>query len=326
MPHVRRWDSPGTFHHVFARAFERRTLFESLRQVERFHAILTRASKRFDARFHAVAIVGNHFHLLVESGLVPLSVVMHYIDTCVATAFNRRNERTGYVLQGRFHSIVVEEETYFLELVRYIHLNPLRAGLVRNLTALAASRLTSLSALLGVGTMEYLEIEGVLGRFGSSPDDARPALLDFVAAGVGARSTFDEVMDQALEIAGQRGPIILGSEDFARETRRRIEMAAPEPEPITPNGPFDRLVLATCSAIDVNPSHVLDGLRTPESALARAAIVFLAKRDLRLPFTEIAARLRISVSTACRAWDRGEVVLAEGPSHLRRLRWLVEEE
>jgi REP element-mobilizing transposase RayT len=136
MPRGPRLDAPGVVHHVMARGIERRQLFRGDADREDFVARLDALCVDGDAALYAWCLLPNHFHLLVRTGAAPLSNLMRRLLTGYAGAFNRRHRRAGHLLQNRFKSIVVDEESYLLELVRYIHLNPVRAGVVADTTAL----------------------------------------------------------------------------------------------------------------------------------------------------------------------------------------------
>ena len=128
MPRGPRLDAPGVLHHVMVRGIERRRIFPAAADYEDFVARLARSASVGHWVVYAWALLPNHAHLLVRTAARPLSRSMRSLLTGYAGAFNRRHRRAGHLFQNRYRSIVVEEEPYFLELVRYIHLNPLRSG------------------------------------------------------------------------------------------------------------------------------------------------------------------------------------------------------
>ena len=166
MPRQSRLDAPGTLHHVIARGIERRKIFWKEDDYEEFVRRLDSVSSRTDVRVFAWSLLPNHFHLLLRTGDVGLSSVMRGLMTGYAAAFNRRHRRHGHLFQNRYKSIVCEEEVYVLELVRYIHLNVLRARVVSNLEELGRYRYAGHSALLGEAERPWQGTEWVLGRFG----------------------------------------------------------------------------------------------------------------------------------------------------------------
>ena len=145
MPPGFRWDvlphsvgnlRPGCLHHVMVRGIERTTLFRDDRDRADFVARLAALVGEAGLTVYAWALLPNHAHLLVRTGRRPLPRVMRALLTGYAGAFNRRHHRVGHLFQNRYKSIVVEAEPYLLELVRYLHLNPLRAQAVPSLPAL----------------------------------------------------------------------------------------------------------------------------------------------------------------------------------------------
>lgn len=128
MPRGPRLDAPGALHHVMARGLDRQLIFRDGRDRDDFVRRLASLAEAGALGIYAWALLPNHFHFLVRTAHRPLSRAMRSLLTGYAGAFNRRHRRTGHLFQNRYKSIVVEEETYFLELVRYLHLNPVRAG------------------------------------------------------------------------------------------------------------------------------------------------------------------------------------------------------
>jgi len=127
MPRLARLDAPGVLHHVMARGIERRKIFLGDEDRDDFVRRVASLSTSGALVVHAWALLPNHFHLVVRTGRSPLSRSMRSLMSGYAGQFNRRHRRSGHLFQNRFKSIVCEEETYLLELTRYVHLNPLRA-------------------------------------------------------------------------------------------------------------------------------------------------------------------------------------------------------
>lgn len=148
MPRGPRLDAPGILHHVVVRGIERRPIFRDDRDRDDFVRRLSDSALAQAIRVYAWALLPNHAHLLVRTEGKPLARAMRSLLTGYAGAFNRRHHRAGHLFQNRYKSIVIEEEPYFLEVVRYLHLNPLRAGVVADLPALARYPYCGHAALL----------------------------------------------------------------------------------------------------------------------------------------------------------------------------------
>jgi REP element-mobilizing transposase RayT len=122
---------PGAFYHVTARGNERRKIFLSKADYVKFLSYCADAAHKYGVILHAFVLMGNHYHLIVETPDANLSAFAHAINSAYTTYFNIKRKRAGHLFQGRYKSIVIEKDSYLLELSRYIHLNPVRAGIVQ---------------------------------------------------------------------------------------------------------------------------------------------------------------------------------------------------
>ncbi|MCX5733495.1 MAG: transposase, partial [candidate division NC10 bacterium] len=166
MPRQPRLDAPDTLHHVMVRGIERTTIFRDDVDQADFLARLASLAEAGALTVYAWALLPNHAHLLVRTGARPLPRSMRSLLTGYAGTFNRRHTRVGHLFQNRYKSIVVEAEVYLLELVRYLHLNPLRANVVPSLHALARYPWTGHAALLGTVPRPWQETQAILTQFG----------------------------------------------------------------------------------------------------------------------------------------------------------------
>ena len=149
MPRQARLDSPGTLHHVIIRGIERNKIVDDDKDRENFIDRLEGLSVDLMTSVYAWALMTNHAHILLRSGQPGLPAFMRKLLTGYAISYNKRHKRHGHLFQNRYKSIVCDEDTYFIELVRYIHLNPLRAGLVDTLAKLDWYRWCGHSAVVG---------------------------------------------------------------------------------------------------------------------------------------------------------------------------------
>ncbi|MBW1708235.1 MAG: transposase, partial [Deltaproteobacteria bacterium] len=149
MPRQPRLDAPGLLQHVMARGIERGKLFRDNKDRNSFLDRLADILEETQTQCYAWALIPNHFHLLLRTGPTPLSKVMRRLMTGYAVTFNKRHKRSGHLFQNRYKSVVCEENPYLLELIRYIHLNPLRARLVQDLKELDKYPWTGHSTILG---------------------------------------------------------------------------------------------------------------------------------------------------------------------------------
>ena len=180
MPRGPRRDAPGTYHHVMLRGIERGLIFHDDRDRAYFVGRLQEILPESEMRCFAWALMPNHIHLAVQTGVVPLPRVMARLNTGYAQAFNRRHDRIGYLFQNRYKSVPVADDRYFLALVRYIHLNPMRAGLVSSLYELARYPWAGHAPLMGTGHAPFQDTLSVLSQFGERASEARARLLEWM--------------------------------------------------------------------------------------------------------------------------------------------------
>ena len=183
MPRGPRLDAPGVLHHVMARGIDRQAIFRDDADRDDLLERISRLVGDGALRVYAWALMPNHFHLLVRTAELPLERSMRSLLTGFATVFNRRHQRVGHLFQNRYKSIVCEAERYFLELVRYIHLNPLRAGIVDHVDDLDDYPFTGHAALLSRVARPWQSTEYVLGCFSTRRRWAIAAYRKFVCDG-----------------------------------------------------------------------------------------------------------------------------------------------
>jgi len=184
MPRKARIDAPGALHHIICRGIERGLIFQDNTDrddfIKRLSAILSDTS----TPCYAWALIPNHFHLLLRTGTEPIATVMRRLLTGYAISFNRRHHRHGHLFQNRYKSILCQEDTYLIELVRYIHLNPLRAGLVQDLKELDYYAYSGHSRLMAKIKDQWQDVVTVLALFGKQKYAARKQYRVFVEKGI----------------------------------------------------------------------------------------------------------------------------------------------
>ena len=184
MPRQARLDAPGTLHHIMGRGIDRIKIFRN--QVDRVDFLdrLGELCRAGYIRVYAWALIPNHFHLLVRTGDQPISYSMRKLLTGYVVNFNKRHKRFGHLFQNRYKSIVCEDDPYLLELTRYIHLNPLRAGLVKSLKELKSYPWSGHSRLIETSQDEWQDTETVLSYFSPNRKRAIKKYESFIAEGV----------------------------------------------------------------------------------------------------------------------------------------------
>ena len=183
MPRLARLDAPGALHHIMIRGIERRAIFRSDQDRRDFLKRLAVLLPESQTQCYAWVLMKNHVHLLLRSGVSGISQLMRRLLTGYAVYFNRRYRRHGQLFQNRFKSIICQEDVYFKELVRYIHLNPVRAKVVGDIGSLNGYPFCGHSALMGKQKRPWQQNDYVLSYFGKSVSDARKRYLEYVQSG-----------------------------------------------------------------------------------------------------------------------------------------------
>ncbi len=195
---------PGAFYHVTSRGNERKNVFKSRRDREKFLEYLDSATERYDAVIHAYCLMGQHYHLLLETPSGNLPQIMRHINGAYTTYFNSKRTRSGHLFQGRYKAILVDIDEYAKELSGYIHLNPVRAKIAKTPEEYDWS-----SYKFYIGKQrpaKWLYRDFILGYFGKRVSTAQKAYQKFVNAF--AHQEYDSPLDQVVSST------MLGSADF----------------------------------------------------------------------------------------------------------------
>ena len=185
MPRLARLDAPGVLHHVMGRGIEGRKIFINKKDRNDFISRLAELAEGNAMDIYAWALLPNHFHILCKTKMRPLSSSMRKVLTGYVVNFNKRHNRHGHLFQNRYKSIVCEEDVYLLELVRYIHLNLIRTGMVKSIKELNRSPWSGHSALIGYVKRDWQDTGYVLSLFGNG-GSGKSSYMEFVKNGIDA--------------------------------------------------------------------------------------------------------------------------------------------
>lgn len=191
-----RIEFPGAIYHVTSRGNAQAAIFVDDVDRRTFLSVLAVTLRRFNVFCHAYCLMTNHFHLLLETPDGNLSKAIRQLNSVYTQAFNRRHGRVGHVLQGRFKAILVDREAYLLELCRYVVLNPVRAGMVKDVGKYPWSSYRPTAGLDKVP--EFLSVDWILEHFGLDRKSAWKEYRLFIKAGVEADSPWDDLKGQCL--------------------------------------------------------------------------------------------------------------------------------
>lgn len=310
MPRTARLDLPDLLQHVIVRGVNRCDIFVDDRDRRRFLERLSMLLVETHTECLAWALIPNHFHLLLRPRQATLAHFMRRLLTGYAIYFNHRHNRSGHLFQNRYKSIVCEEDVYLLELVRYIHLNPLRAGLVADLKALEEYPWSGHAVLLGCATLVGQEVDEVLKLFATGKTAARRAYGDFVADGV-AMGRCEKLVgrrDESVERDGGAGrdPRILGGEAFCEALQGDVALA----QRLDRRLAAEEVVRRVCDHYGIAPEELGKKTKTSKVAEVRSVICYLAVQELGHNGVEIGKAVGLRRAAVSRAAVRGGALVA----------------
>lgn len=294
MPRPPRIEFEGALYHIFSRGNNRQPLFVADEDRRLFLRIMEAERAGLDFTVYAFCLLTSHFHLLLQTRKAGLSKVMHNTLARYARAFNRRYQAEGHLFQGRYHALLCERDTYFLTLTRYIHLNPLRAGLCRRPEDYPWS---SLRAYLNLPHSWPLQVEGglalqMLGGMDAyrkylreeTESASRPWEPDPGSNVLGSREFVEGVLDRL----GARG-WSANRLDGLRKRFARVEHLS-----------LQSLLTRVCEHYHVPLHELSEGSRVRDAAKVRAVIAYLAKERLGLDLSLLERELGATKSALYR--------------------------
>src|SRR5688500_1303752 len=265
----------GLLYHVIARGNQRQLTFLAERDYEAYLIRLARYQKRYSVKLYAYCLMPNHVHLLVQTSDAPLAKFMQGLQQSYSQWFNRIHGTVGHVFQGRYKAIVCDRDEYLLTLIRYIHLNPVRAGLVDNPEAYPHS---GHRAYLADDVLSLIDAGAVLSMLGGPA-----AYRRFVLAGMDAGHD-----ERYYQTEDQR---FLGARPAAQRTGQAAQPA------VLPRRPLDLVFTELARRIPADPSMLRSPDRSHTVSGARAILSFILVRRLGYRVSDVAAALGRDVAT-----------------------------
>ena len=320
MPRQARLDAPGTLHHVIIRGIERKRIVDDDNDRQDFVSRMGNLSSETDTAIYAWSLMSNHAHILLRSGAVGLPKFMRRLLTGYAVYYNHRHLRHGHLFQNRYKSIICEEDVYFKELIRYIHLNPLRAKFVKNMSELNRYRWCGHAVVMGTVKNEWQDRDYVLRWFEKKQGAAKRAYQKYMIEGIeqGRRPDlvggglirsmggWSEVISmRKLGIKELSDERILGSGDFVNEVVNeankvlRYQFAGRERAE-----KIEQYIRDLCQKEEVNIEELRSGSRRPKVSRIRRRLATELVETHGAPLAEIARRVGVSTSAISKAIKR----------------------
>ncbi|MBN2586200.1 MAG: transposase [Candidatus Fermentibacteraceae bacterium] len=331
MARMLRPDWEGALHHIMVRGIDGRTVFSGESDKEDLVHRLEKLVVLNEVEIYAWAIMPNHLHLLLlRTGKLPVYRFMHRLLTGYAVAFNLRNNRSGHVFQGRFKSILAQEELYFVRLLRYIHRNPLKGGVVKDTMELENYRWCGHGSILGIHCYPWHNRSFVLSKFGDDLEEQISKYSKVVIA-----ETDDKMADVFLcgtfmlgkdgispaSTAGSLWPSfcrVLGNRDFALKTLGRLKRNGAEHirERMESHRQIENLFDWVEKKLGFTRHMIQGEARSPSLSDARALVAWVSTRRLGLSQSDCMRILRMSRNGVREAIRRGEILVSK--SHFIR--------
>ena len=316
MPRQPRLDAPGALHHVMCRGIDRIKIFRNRKDREDFLERLADLCRVKALSVYAWALISNHFHLLLRTGNQPLSNSMRKLLTGYVVNYNARHKRYGHLFQNRYKSIICENDPYLLELTRYIHLNPLRAGLVKNLKELEGYQWCGHSAIIGRVKREWQDTETVLAYFAKRRKRAIEKYEHFIGEGIEAGSRPELVGGGLIRSLGGWSQVlslrrvgskvfsderILGSSEFVNNVIADAEEKAKETLRLTLKiSDLPSLALDVCEGEGIDEAELRSGLRKRQVVKSRRIFCQIAVKKMGYSGADVARFLGINTSAVNR--------------------------
>jgi REP element-mobilizing transposase RayT len=312
MPRQARLDVPGTLHHIILRGIEKKPIFDDDLDREAFVKRMGDLILETGTKIYAWSLMTNHAHLLLRSGPAGLPQYMRRLLTGYAQTYNRRHKRSGYLFQNRYKSIICEEEVYFQELVRYIHLNPLRAGLVKDFNQLEHYPWAGHGILMGRIKYPWQDTDYVLSWFGKKVGPARRVYGGYVSDGIKqghrpelvggglVRSLGGWSAVKSLRRYGEKvltDERILGTDDFVERILGEADQRAQRSFSLRLRDKEElQFIKAICREEGISMKELQMGSRRRPIPKIRSDIARKLAGEWGIPLAEIARQLGVSTS------------------------------
>ena len=327
MPRKARIDTPGALHHIIVRGIERRNIFEDDTDRNNFLDRLGKVLSETSTKCFAWALIPNHFHLLLRTGDYPLATVMRRLLTSHAINFNRRHRRSGQLFQNRYKSILCQEDAYLKELVRYIHLNPIRAGLVSDIKILDKYPFCGHAVILGKKIKEWQDEGYVLKLFSEKRFTAQRRYKIFVQKGIQKgkcpeltgggliRSSGGWSVVKSLRRANihfKSDERILGDSDFVESVLKAANESFERKYRLKSQGyDIGKLAERVAEIFSIKPDEIFQPGKQPVKVKARSLLCYWAVRELGYTMVKLALVLNVSQPAVSICAQRGERIALE---------------
>ena len=320
MPRQVRLDVPGALHHIMVRGIDKSSIFRDDQDKTRFLERLGQTVSEGKCTVYAWVLMDNHVHILFKSGKDGISAVMRKLLTWYAQYFNRRHRRTGHLFENRYKSILCDEDNYLLALIRYIHLNPIRAKIVTTIEQLDRYPWSGHRTLIGKAKHPWMDVDHALSEFGTTRRKAVNEYRRFMQDGLGqgrlpeltggglirSKGGWSQVL--SARRSGRKEEYderILGGGDFVNLILKEAEEKTQSQLKLRRSGKtLNRIIEEECTKERISPNELKGGGRRRMASALRATIAKRGLDELGLSMAEIARHVGVTTSSIAKAVAR----------------------
>ncbi len=327
MPRNSRIDAPGAIHHIIARGMERKKIFMDDYDRESFLKRLGSVISATDTKCYAWTLIPNHFHLLLKTGQFPLAKVMGKLLTGYAVSFNKRHKRSGHLFQNRYKSILCQEEIYMKELVRYIHLNPYRAKLVKSYDELNSYPFCGHAVIKEKMDLQWQDSKYVLSLFAETRSLAIRRYELYMKDGVSTKKRTDLTGGGLIRSNGGWDEVkrlrknndfqksderILGDGSFVEEVLSYVnEQTIMQNKYRNKKVTYDQLAEIAAKQFNIQSNQIFLKTKQRKIVNARNLFCYWSVQELNISMTELSKLLKITVSAISQASEKGMAISSE---------------
>ncbi len=317
MPTKKRITVPGALAHIMSRGISHAEIFVDNADRHAFLDFLMQAITDNGYQCYAWAMMSNHYHLLMRCSENPLDKLMRQLNSRYARYFNMKYKRSGYVFDGRFKSIITQDQYYLEELIRYIHLNPLRAGICKTMHELDRYAWCGHGALLGKTSNLFQTTDVVLRRFGSEIDAARKNYRQFIQNGVDEADkdwlvTTIRKCNKGVEKRNKPECWVIGDPVFVSSVMKKNENRIRMIRAVREKRSLEKIGAIVANNYKIKLSDMKKRSRSNLLSECRKKFAYVCCRVLQFPVSEVAAFFGVSSPAISWAIKRGQRLIKEG--------------
>jgi REP element-mobilizing transposase RayT len=316
MPSKKRMYVPGAIAHIMARGIDGIENFKEDADRSCFLNLVGEAIFKTGYLCYGWVLMHNHYHLIVRCNEQPLHRLMRPVNSRYAKYFNKKCRRRGYLFQGRYKSIITQDQGYLEELIRYVHLNPVRAGICRNIKELETYQWCGHSVLTGRKRCSFQTTDTVLRRFGQTDKSARSQYIKFIQDGMktedgGRIAKLIRECNRGVERESRPGCWVIGDREFVVAALKKNERRLRIKSTVRDRWSIEKVLKAVADEHNLKSSDLMRRSRLSAVSRCRKTFAYICCDVLGFSVEDVAAFLRISGPAVSWAKEKGRGLVTE---------------